>query len=80
MTFTYQNRTYEDGEAVIQYYDGDMKIIRPGSFVRCAVSGYHIPVSDLKYWSVEKQEAYRSPVEVLKSLGLELGKKPSSVE
>ncbi len=73
MIMTQQNKNYEDGEAVIQYFDGDMKVRRPGSFVRCAVSGQRIPIKELRYWSVDKQEAYCSPKEVLISLGLELG-------
>ena len=75
--FTFQNKNYEDSEAVIQYFDGDMKVIKPGAFVRCAVTGVHIPVNEVKYWSVDKQEAYCSPKEVLASLGLTLRNKVS---
>jgi hypothetical protein len=46
------------GEARIQYLDGDYKVLNQGSFVRCAVTGLQIPVDELKYWSVERQEAY----------------------
>jgi hypothetical protein len=38
--------------------------------VRCAVTGEAIPLDQLKYWSVERQEAYVSPEAVLKRLGL----------
>ena len=27
------------GEAVVEYLDSNLKVIRPGSFVRCAVTG-----------------------------------------
>ena len=37
----------------------------PGAFVRCAVSGVPIPLEELKYWSVDLQEAYASPDLVL---------------
>jgi len=47
-------------EARIQYLDGDFRIVSPGTFVRCAVTGNPIPVNDLKYWNVELQEAYVS--------------------
>ena len=47
--------------AVLQYLDGEYRIIRPGSFVICAVSGMRIPVDALRYWSVDLQEAYASP-------------------
>ncbi|WP_181699326.1 DUF2093 domain-containing protein [Chthonobacter albigriseus] len=46
------------GEAQIRYLDGDFKIIRPGSYVRCAISNRPILIQDLKYWSVDRQEAY----------------------
>ena len=37
----------------------------PGAFVRCAVTGAAIPLEELKYWSVDRQEAYASPDAVL---------------
>ncbi|HSG94804.1 MAG TPA: DUF2093 domain-containing protein [Afifellaceae bacterium] len=45
-------------EARIRYLDGDFQVVVPGSFVTCAVTGASIPLSDLRYWSVERQEAY----------------------
>lgn len=45
-------------EARIRYLDGDFQVISPGSFVRCAVTGESIPLDELKYWSVERQEPY----------------------
>ena len=49
------------GEAEVKFLDGDFRIVRPGAFVRCAVTGVPIPLEELKYWSVEHQEAYASP-------------------
>jgi hypothetical protein len=49
------------GEAEVKYLDGDFRVVRPGAFVRCAVSGVPIPLEELKYWSVDLQEAYASP-------------------
>jgi hypothetical protein len=46
------------GEARIRYLDADFQVISPGSFVRCAVTGRAIPLDELKYWSVARQEAY----------------------
>ena len=40
------------------YLDGDYQVETPGTFVRCAVTGAAIPLEELKYWSVEHQEAY----------------------
>jgi hypothetical protein len=54
-----------NGEAEVKYLDGDFRVVRPGSFVRCAVTGTPIPIEELKYWSVERQEAYVSPEAVL---------------
>ena len=45
-------------EAKVKYFQGDFKVIVPGTFVRCAVTGESIPLDELKYWSVARQEAY----------------------
>ena len=49
------------GEAKLKYLDGEVQVLSPGDFVRCAVTGRTIPLEDLRYWSVERQEAYASP-------------------
>ncbi|HZT26310.1 MAG TPA: DUF2093 domain-containing protein [Pseudolabrys sp.] len=54
-----------NGEAEVKYLDGDFRVVRPGAYVRCAVTGQAIPLEELKYWSVELQEAYASPEAVL---------------
>ena len=64
------NRFEGGGEAMIEYLDSNIRVIRPGSFVRCAVTGEAIPLDELKYWSVERQEPYSSPEAVLKRLGI----------
>jgi hypothetical protein len=48
------------GEAQVRYLDGEFQVISPGDFVRCAVTGQPIQLPDLRYWSVELQEAYSS--------------------
>lgn len=50
-----QNR---DGEAIVDYRDAEFAVVKPGRFVRCAVTGAKIPLESLKYWNVDKQEAY----------------------
>ena len=50
-----------DGLAELEYLDGEYRVVRPGSFVICAVTGVQIPVEVLRYWSVDLQEAYASP-------------------
>ena len=50
--------TFGEGAAQIQYGSPALTIIRPGRFVRCAVTGNPIALEELLYWSVELQEAY----------------------
>jgi hypothetical protein len=49
------------GLADIEYLDGEYRIVKPGSYVLCAVSGAQIPLDALRYWSVDLQEAYATP-------------------
>ncbi|HEU0163134.1 MAG TPA: DUF2093 domain-containing protein [Rhizomicrobium sp.] len=51
----------EKGEARLHYLDGEYDVITPGAYVVCAVTGTHIPLDALRYWSVDLQEAYASP-------------------
>ncbi|MEL7430386.1 MAG: DUF2093 domain-containing protein [Pseudomonadota bacterium] len=46
------------GEAKVRYLDADFQILSAGTFVRCAVTGTPIPLDELKYWSVAKQQPY----------------------
>ena len=48
------------GEARIRYADGEYHVLSPGDFVRCAVSGQAIMISELRYWNVQLQEPYAS--------------------
>lgn len=45
-------------EAKIRYLDGDFQILLPGGYVLCAMTGKQIPIDELKYWSVDRQEPY----------------------
>lgn len=55
-------------EARVQYLDGEYRVLKPGMFVVCAVTGEPIPLEDLRYWSVDRQEAYASPEAVMQSV------------
>lgn len=46
--------------AQLHFGDGEYVILRQGDYVICAVSGQKIALSDLRYWSVDLQEAYAS--------------------
>jgi hypothetical protein len=70
----YERRPVSAGEAEVEFLDGEIRILRPGAFVRCAVTATPIPIDDLRYWNVDLQEAYVSPEAKLKKLGLKLEK------
>ena len=59
-TIVMMNRFEGSGnrEARIRYLDADIQIVSPGAFVRCAVTGEIIPLDELRYWSVARQEPY----------------------
>ena len=57
-------------EAIIEYGDGDFQILKPGAFVKCAVTGERIPLKALRYWNVDKQEAYASAEAAHQGFGL----------
>ena len=50
--------SYNEIEAVVEYEDGSFNVIKHGTYVICSVSKKRIPLSELKYWSVERQEPY----------------------
>lgn len=55
-----------DGAAELEYLDGEYRVIKPGTFVVCAVTGVHIPLESLRYWDAELQEAYATAGVALK--------------
>lgn len=60
------------GEAKLRYLDADYDVLSPGSYVLCAVTKVRIPLDQLRYWSVDRQEPYASPEAAVKrDLGLE---------
>ncbi len=65
----YERRPPAASEAQLLYQDGDFRVLRPGLFVLCAVTGVQIPLDELRYWSVERQEAYASPQAVMMRMG-----------
>ncbi|MEX1147544.1 MAG: DUF2093 domain-containing protein [Sphingomonadales bacterium] len=49
-----------DQPAVLRYLSsGDYDVMVPGRFVVCAVTGERIPITHLRYWNADLQEAYR---------------------
>ena len=45
-------------EARVHYLPGTFRVLSAGDHVRCAATGVPIPLDELLYWSVERQEAY----------------------
>ncbi len=48
----------KDRPARLHYMAGTFRVLSPGDHVICAVTGARIPLDELRYWSVERQEAY----------------------
>lgn len=44
--------------ARLHYMAGTFRVLSPGDHVICAVTGQRIPIEELRYWSVARQEAY----------------------
>jgi hypothetical protein len=61
----FEKRPAAASEAQVQYLDGDFRVVRPGFYVLCAVTGAAISLDEMRYWSVERQEAYASPAAVM---------------
>ena len=47
-------------EAKLVYGPNAFRVLRAGQHVFCAVTGEAIPLEELRYWSVDLQEAYAS--------------------
>lgn len=47
--------------ARLHYMANNHKVLSPGDHVLCAISGERIPLEELRYWSVARQQAYASP-------------------
>lgn len=44
--------------AKVHYMAGTFRVLSNGDHVICAVTGSRIPLHELKYWSVDRQEPY----------------------
>ena len=54
--------------AQLHYGQGEFVVLRSGNFVTCAVSGQRVPLSALRYWSSDRQEAYAGASEAVQAL------------
>jgi len=44
--------------AKLHYMPNAFRVLVSGDHVLCAITGSQIPLDDLRYWSVARQEAY----------------------
>ena len=44
--------------ARLHYLPGTFRVLSNGDHVICAVTGVRIPLHELRYWSVDRQEPY----------------------
>ena len=44
--------------ARLHYLPGTFRVLSNGDHVVCAVTGTRIPLHELRYWSVDRQEPY----------------------
>jgi hypothetical protein len=58
--------------ARLHYMANQFRVLASGDHVVCAVSGEHIPLDELRYWSVARQEPYASAEIATKALADQL--------
>ena len=49
-----------DRPARLHYMANGFRVLAPGDHVLCAASGARIALTDLRYWSVARQQPYAS--------------------
>lgn len=49
-----------DRAALLHFEPNGFRVVKPGNHVICAVTAEAIPLEALRYWSVDRQEAYTS--------------------
>jgi hypothetical protein len=52
--------THKGRPARLHYLPATFRVLSHGDHVLCAVTRQPIPLAELKYWSIERQEAYIS--------------------
>ena len=55
--------------ARLRYMPGTYRVLVPGDHVICAITHQPIPLSELKYWNADRQQAYASPEASLEAEG-----------
>jgi len=55
--------------ARVHYLQGTYRVLVPGDHVLCAVTHQPVPLGELRYWNVERQEAYADAAAALRAEG-----------
>lgn len=56
--------------ARLHYMANQFRVLASGDHVICAVSGERIPIDELRYWSVARQEPYASAEIATRAIGI----------
>lgn len=59
--------------ARLHYLAGTFRVLSPGDHVVCATTGAAIPLEELRYWSVRRQQPYASAAASLAATMQEVG-------
>lgn len=54
--------------ARLHYMANGFRVLVPGDHVMCAVSAEPIAIDELRYWSIDKQQAYASAAIALRAM------------
>ncbi|MBO9713135.1 DUF2093 domain-containing protein [Sphingomonas sp.] len=54
--------------ARLHYMANGFRVLTPGDHVVCALTGERIPLDELRYWSVERQQPYASAAVAAKAM------------
>ncbi|MEP1231114.1 MAG: DUF2093 domain-containing protein [Litorimonas sp.] len=63
------------GEAKIHFGASDFTIMEMGAYILCATTGEQIPLDRLRYWSEDRQEAYKDAAASLVAYQKDIAKK-----
>ena len=55
--------------AKVHYMANGLRVLAPGDHVLCAISGEQVPLDELRYWSVARQEAYATAAFAARAYG-----------
>jgi hypothetical protein len=66
--FTIMLMSASNRAARLYYLPSSYRVLQSGDHVVCALTGQHIPLDGLRYWSADRQEAYASAALAVKAI------------